>query len=119
MKLKEAMDKYGEYEVKEDELKKVKINKRDLFDSKSLNQIFHHPSPDLDGKDKIEYVINNLRKNCPMYLRKDIAENVSCMKAGKICGKYAALNDILNKEDVEKINSLLRKRREIYISCIG
>lgn len=37
------------------------ITSKDFVESSKLGILFHHPSPDLDGKDKIEYIILNLR----------------------------------------------------------
>ena len=40
-----------------------KINKNDFVESSLLNQVYRHPSPMLDGKDNIGYVITTLRTN--------------------------------------------------------
>lgn len=42
-----------------------KINRNDFVESGLLKKNFSHPSPILDGKDIIEYTVNNLRSNCP------------------------------------------------------
>lgn len=43
---------------------------------------------------------------------------MSCLKAGRIAGKYSSLLYILTKEDVKSINSIIRKKRKEYL-CYG
>lgn len=38
------------------------INKEDVVESAALNERFCHPSMKIDGKDRIEYTINSLKK---------------------------------------------------------
>ena len=40
---------------------------------------------------------------------------MSCLKAGKIAGKYRPLLYILTKEDIDSINSVIRKKRKEYL----
>lgn len=42
-----------------------------------------------------------------------------CLKAGKITGKYRALLYILAKEDIDSINSVIRKKRKEYLHFGG
>lgn len=38
------------------------INKEDVVESTALNEMFNHPSMKIDGKDRIEYTINSLKR---------------------------------------------------------
>lgn len=44
---------------------------------------------------------------------------MSCLKARKIAGKYRALLYILAKEDIDSINSVIRKKRKEYLHFGG
>lgn len=89
------------------------INREDVVESNALNERFHHPSIKIDGKDRIEYTINSLRKGEGlMLLAKKIADDTSCLKAGRIAGKYRALLYILSREDIDSINSIIRKKQK-------
>ena len=70
------------------------VRKTDVVESLLLNIRFRHPSPELDGKDRIAYTIEKL-KEAPLNLKKKIADDPSCLKSGKISGKFRALNSIL------------------------
>lgn len=95
------------------------INKDDFVESSLLKSFFRHPSPMLDGKDRIEYVISSLRAGIPANLKKKIVEDMSCLKSGKISGKYRALLHVLNKEDIEAVNSLIKSRRDDFLRYGG
>lgn len=43
---------------------------------------------------------------------------MSCLKAGRIAGKYSPLLHILTKEDIDSINSVILKKRKEYL-CYG
>lgn len=89
------------------------INREDVVESNALNERFHHPSIKIDGKNRIEYTINSLRKGEGlMLLAKKIADDTSCLKAGRIAGKYRALLYILSREDIDSINSIIRKKQK-------
>lgn len=93
------------------------INKDDKVESSLLNEFFRHPSPMLDGKDKIEYIINYLRNgNGIKALTKKLAEDTSCLKSGKISGKYIALRTILSEENIKYVNEVLRRKHEEYVA---
>lgn len=92
------------------------INKEDVVESAALNERFNHPSMKIDGKDRIEYTINSLKRGEGLaLLTKKIVEDMSCLKAGKIAGKYRPLLYILTKEDIDSINSVIRKKRKEYL----
>ena len=74
-----------------------------------LNIRFRHPSPELDGKDRIAYTIEKL-KEAPLSLKKKIADDPGCLKSGKISGKFRALNSILEEESIKEIREILRQR---------
>lgn len=96
------------------------INKEDVVESAALNERFRHPSMKIDGKDRIEYTINSLKKGEGLaLLTKKIVEDMPCLKAGKITGKYRALLYILAKEDIDSINSVIRKKRKEYLHFGG
>lgn len=44
---------------------------------------------------------------------------MSCLKAGKIAGKYRPLLYILTKEGIDYINSVVRKKRKEYLYSGG
>lgn len=96
-----------------------RINKDDFIESALLKAVFRHPSPVLDGKDKIEYTILRMKEGIQPSLKKKIVEDMSCLKAGKIAGKYRPLLYILNKEDVEAINQMIKTRRSIFLKSGG
>lgn len=100
-----------------DDFKKVKLS--DEVESSLLGAVFHHPSPMLDGKDKIEYIMCSLHKNVGLSLKKRIVEDNTCLRQGKIAGKYRPLLRILNKDDINTINSIIKKRREIFLESGG
>lgn len=92
------------------------INKDDVVESAALNERFRHPSMKIDGKDRIEYIINSLKRGEGLaLLTKKIANDMSCLKRGKICGKYEALLYILREEDIAYINSIIHKKRKEYL----
>lgn len=95
------------------------INKEDVVESAALNERFSHPSMKIDGKDRIEYTINSLKRGEGLaLLMKKIVEDMSCLKAGRIAGKYSPLLHILTKEDIGSINSVILKKRKEYL-CYG
>ena len=73
-----------------------------MVESLLLNIRFRHPSPELDGKDRIAYTIEKL-KEAPLSLKKKIADDPGCLKSGKISGKFRALNSILEEESIREI----------------
>ena len=85
------------------------VRKKDLVESTLLNIRFRHPSPELDGKDRIAYTIEKL-KETPLNLKKKIADDPTCLKSCKIAGKYRALNSILEEESIKEIREMLRRR---------
>lgn len=85
------------------------VRKTDLVESTLLNIRFRHPSPELDGKDRIAYTIEKL-KETPLNLKKKIADDPTCLKSCKIAGKYRALNSILEEESIKEIREMLRRR---------
>ena len=85
------------------------VRKTDLVESTLLNIRFRHPSPELDGKDRIAYTIGKL-KEAPLNLKKKIADDPTCLKSCKIAGKYRALNSILEEESIKEIREMLRRR---------
>lgn len=93
------------------------INKDDKVESSLLNEFFRHPSPILDGKDKIEYIISYLRNgNGIKALANKLAEDTSCLKSGKISDKYIALRTILSEENIKYVNEVLRRKHEEYVA---
>ena len=85
------------------------VRKTDVVESLLLNIRFRHPSPELDGKDRIAYTIEKL-KEAPLSLKKKIADDPGCLKSGKISGKFRALNSILEEESIKEIKEILRLR---------
>ena len=88
------------------------VRETDVVESLLLNIRFRHPSPELDGKDRIAYsmyVIEKL-KEAPLSLKKKIAHDPGCLKSGKISGKFRALNSILEEESIKEIREILRQR---------
>lgn len=77
-----------------------------------LNIRFRHPSPELDGKDRIAYTIEKL-KEAPLNLKKKIADDPGCLKSGKISGKFRALNSILEEESIKEIKKYCAKEAVI------
>lgn len=85
------------------------VSKKDEVESSLLNIRFRHPSPELDGKDRIAYTIEKL-KEVPLNLKKKIADDPNCLRNGKIAGKYRALNSILEEKSIKEIREMLRRR---------
>lgn len=85
------------------------VRKKDLVESTLLNIRFRHPSPELDGKDRIAYTIEKL-KEMPLNLKKKIADDPTCLRSCKIAGKYRPLNSILEEESIKDIREMLRRR---------
>ena len=77
------------------------VRETDVVESLLLNIRFRHPSPELDGKDRIAYTIEKL-KEAPLSLKKKIADDPGCLKSGKISG--------LEEESIKEIREILRQR---------
>lgn len=95
------------------------ITSDEYIESSLLGVVFHHPSTELDGKDKIAYTIEKLRSGQNASLKKKIAEDMVCLKAGKIAGKYRPLLYILDKDAISEINELVRKKKAEFLRYGG
>lgn len=96
-----------------------KINKKVFVDSKLINKVFHHPSEELDGKRIIDYTIDKLKNGNIENIKRRIISNKKCLKFGRICGSFDALNYILEKDKIKEINAMLTKQSELFIKSGG
>lgn len=95
------------------------ISSKCFVESSDLKEVFRHPSAMLDGKDKIAYIIESLQRGVDINLAKKVVEDMTCLKNGKISGKYRPLLSILKEEDIKKINDIIKRRREAFLLSGG
>ena len=83
----------------------------------SIKSTFNSPSEALHGKNRMEYVISQLRLNgIPDSMKRDILTNETCILKGRICGKFNPLNKVLTTKQRMDIGEALKRQKISLLS---